>query len=84
MTRITANELEKNLQSTLELVVKRGERIILKKKGRDVAALVPLADLRVLKRLQKEDILDLEMARKALREPGPNVPLSNIRKRLGL
>lgn len=84
MTRLTANQLEKNLQSTLELVVKRGERIILKKKGKDVAALVPLADLRVLRRLKKEDILDLEMARKALKEPGPNVPLETIKERLGL
>lgn len=42
------------------------ERIVLTRRGRDLAALVPIEDLELLEQL--EDRLDLEAARAALKE----------------
>ena len=48
------------------------ERIVLTRNGRAVAAIVPLDVLRDLE--AAEDAADLEAARRAAAEPGPNVP----------
>ena len=53
--------------------------MIVRRRGRDVAALVPLDDLERL-----EDLEDIEAARAALAEPGPNIPYEAIRKEAGL
>lgn len=60
----------------------RGQRLIVQRRGRDVAALVPLEDLEALERL--EDETDLRAAREALAEPGPNLPWDKVKADLGL
>lgn len=57
-----------------------GERVIVHRRKKPVAAIVPLEDLDLLETL--EDRIDLEDARKRLSEP--TVPWSKIRKELGL
>lgn len=57
-----------------------GERVIVHRRKKPVAAVVPLSDLELLEEL--EDRIDLEDARKRLKEP--TVPWSKIKKDLGL
>jgi len=57
-----------------------GERVIVHRRKKPVAAVVPLADLELLEQL--EDRIDLEDARKRLNEP--TIAWSKIKKDLGL
>jgi prevent-host-death family protein len=64
-------------------VTYRGERILIQKHGRPVAALVPVEDLALIREL--EDRIDLEDARKALAEAkGKLVPWETVKRELGL
>jgi prevent-host-death family protein len=64
-------------------VTYRGERILIQKHGRPVAALVPVEDLALIRQL--EDRIDLEDARKALAEAkGKLVPWETVKRELGL
>ncbi len=74
MTRITASQLREDLASAINKVAFAGERIILQRNKKDVAALVSMQDLALLRRL--EDKLDLAEIRSAMDEPGPALPWS--------
>ena len=64
-------------------VTYRGERILIQKHGRPVAALVPVEDLALIRQL--EDRVDLEDARKALAEAkGKLIPWETVKRELGL
>ena len=45
----------------------RGERVVLRRHNRDVAAVIPIEDLELLQRM--EDRIDIKDALKALKEP---------------
>jgi prevent-host-death family protein len=71
------------LAETLNRVTYRGERVVIQKRGKPVAALVPVEDLRLLEQL--EDRLDLEAARQALAEAkGRRIPWPTLKRQLGL
>lgn len=59
----------------------QGERIIIERRGKPVAALVPLSDVELLERLENE--ADLKAALKARKEKG-GVTLEQYRKKHGL
>jgi mRNA interferase RelE/StbE len=59
----------------------QGERVVVERRGKGVAALVPVEDLELLQAL--EDRIDLAAARKALREPG-RIPWEKVKQDLGL
>ena len=82
MARLTASKARAHVADTINRVVYRGERIVLYRRGKDVAAVVPLSDLAVLEKL--EDQLDVEAAKKALAESGERVPYEQVRRELGL
>jgi prevent-host-death family protein len=64
-------------------VTYRGERILIQKHGRPVAALVPVEDLALIRDL--EDRIDLEDARKALAEAkGKLIPWETVKRELRL
>lgn len=81
MTRMAASKLRQNLSDTLNQVAYGKERIVLRRRGKDLAAVVPIEDLALLE--QMEDRLDLEAARKALKEKG-TIPWSKLKADLGL
>lgn len=60
----------------------RGQRVIVQRRGKDVAAIVPLADLEMLERL--EDGADLAAIREALAEGGEPIPWEKVKADLGL
>jgi len=86
MTRIAASKAKDEFADTLERVVRKRERIVLRKGKKDVAALVPFEDLELLEEL--EDRMDVAAARKALAEAKKKgeqpIPWEKARKRLGL
>ncbi len=81
MSRANLGAVRANFTEALNRVAYGGERIVVGRRGKDLAALVPLADLELLNEL--EDCMDLEAAREALKEPG-TVAWADVRKKLGL
>jgi len=67
MTTVTATELKNRIGETLNEVEFRGERVILQRKGRPAAAIIPIEDLRLLEEL--EDRLDIEEIERVLADP---------------
>jgi len=57
------------------------ERVILTRRGQKLAAVVPIEDLELLKKL--EDRIDLEAIKEALKEP-ETVPWDQVKVELGL
>ena len=84
MVRVATSQARKDFAETINQVVYRGERIVLHRRGKDLAAIVPIADLELVEAL--EDRLDVDAARKALKESakGGNIPLKKIKAELGL
>lgn len=68
-------------RETLNRVVHGGERIIIERYS-DRAAVVPLADLELLERL--EDALDVARAGDSLADGGGRCSLDELRQKLGL
>jgi prevent-host-death family protein len=63
------------------------ERTIVSRRGKDLAAVIPIDDLHLLERLAQEEMdrLDLEDARVALKEAGEKgtIPLRDLMRKLG-
>jgi prevent-host-death family protein len=81
MTRIPATAVRDTFSDTLNRVAFKGERILLERHGKPVAALVSVEDLELLEAL--EDRLDVEAALAAREEPG-TVPYEEVRRKAGL
>ena len=60
-----------------------GERMVIERRGKRVAALVPVEDLELLEAI--EDRIDLESARRLLNDPKQKpVPWAKVKRQLGL
>jgi antitoxin Phd len=81
MTTVTTTEIRAHLSDTLSKVARKGNRVVVTKGGKRFAALVSVDDLDFLESL--EDRLDIEDAKKALKEPG-SVPWEKVKADLGL
>ena len=68
MTKVAATKLRITISGLLDRVVHHGERVAVERYGKPVAALVSPEDLELLEAI--ENRMDLDAARKALREPG--------------
>ncbi len=86
MMRLNVVELRQSLAEILNRAESQGERIIIHRRGKDAAVLIPLEDLKLLERLieDAEDRLDIEAARTSLAESDDRIPYSTVRRRLGL
>jgi prevent-host-death family protein len=82
MVKIEATAARSGLSDLLSQVQYGFERVIIERRGRDAAALISMADLRLLELL--EDTVDIEAARQALENPKNKVrvPLDEVKKRL--
>jgi len=82
MVKIEATAARSGLSDLLSQVQYGSERVIIERRGRDAAALISMADLRLLELL--EDTVDIEAARQALENPKHKVrvPLDEVKKRL--
>jgi len=86
MERIKTDEARNAFGEVVNRVAYGKERIVLERRGKPLAALIPIEDLHLLERLieEEEDRIDLEAVRAAKAEPGPNIPYEQVRKELGL
>ena len=86
MSRIPSGKLRQDFSETVNRVAYGGERIIVHRRGKDLAALIPIEDLALLERL--EDRQDVEEAEQALAEAKARgekpIPWEKARKKLGL
>jgi prevent-host-death family protein len=84
MTRVNASEARNDFATTLNRVAYGKNRVVLHRRGKDLAAIVPMEDLELLQKL--EDRLDLEATRAALKEARRKgtIPWAKIKKELGL
>lgn len=78
MTRLNAQAAKKSFGDTLDRVSYGKERIVLERRGKDVAVLLPIEDLRLLERLAEEyeDRLDAEDAARAEEDPRNAEPVA--------
>jgi len=66
MRRIAAAAARKDLADTVNRAAFAGARVVITRHGKDVAAVVPIADLELLRKI--ENLVDEKAARRALRE----------------
>jgi prevent-host-death family protein len=79
--KLTASVARQNFSDILNRAAYRGERVVVHRGKKPVAAVVPIEDLELLEKL--EDELDVAAARKALKEPGA-IPWTTVKKKLRL
>jgi prevent-host-death family protein len=53
MTKLAASQAREAFSDTLNRVAYRGERIVLRRRGKDLAAIIPMADLKLIE--ERED-----------------------------
>ena len=82
MTRLRVSEVRRDFSEVLNRVAYKGERIVLHRRGKDAAALIPVEDLARLEEL--EDAMDVQAAEEALEESDERIPYEQMRKDLGL
>lgn len=81
MSKITAVDARQQFADIINRSTYAKERIVITRRGKDLAAVVPIEDLKLLEDI--EDRIDLEAARKALKESG-SVPWEKVKAELGL
>lgn len=86
MTKLAASQARDTFADTLNRVAYRGERIVLRRRGKDLAAIVPIEDLKLIQKV--EDEIDRREAKKALadmkRRGLKPIAYERVRQRLGL
>ena len=82
MSRIPASEARTQFSDIVNKVAFGGERVVLQRHGKDVAAIVPVEDLQLIEEL--ENGMDLDAARAALSEKEPRVFWKQLKKELRL
>ena len=78
----TTDKANTDIEEVLNRVAAGGERIVVVRNGKDIAAVIPVEDLALLEEL--EDRLDVDAARKALAESDERIPYEQVREELGL
>ena len=86
MVEVGIAEIRDNLADALNKVAYGGERVILQRRGKGVAAIVSLDDLAALERLEDEaDVRDAKRALAEMKRKGQKgIPLSVVKNRLGM
>lgn len=87
MTRLNVAKARDEFPDVVNRAAFGKERTIVSRRGKDLAAVIPMEDLRLLERLAREEMdrIDLEDARAALKEAKENdtVPLREFIRELG-
>jgi prevent-host-death family protein len=87
MTRLNVSKAREVFPDMVSRAAYGKERTIVSRRGKELAALIPIEDLRLLERLTREEMdrIDVEDARVALKEAKKkgSVPLRGLMKELG-
>jgi prevent-host-death family protein len=81
---LNSTDARENLADVLNRVAYAKDRVRITRRGKEVAAIVPIEDLELIERL--EDEIDIREAEKALREAKKKgtITLQKVREELGL
>jgi prevent-host-death family protein len=80
--RYSASRMRQGFSAILSRVTRHGDHIVLNRRGKDVAVLIPVDDYAWFRAL--EDRLDLDAIRKSKAEPRSNVDWEDLKAELGL
>jgi len=80
--RLTASQARASFAEAVNRASFAGERTVIRRHGKDVAAVVSTEDLKILEAL--EDRADLEEARHIMKKPGRLISWEKVKKDLGL
>jgi len=87
MTRLNVSKAREELPEVVNRAAYGKERTIVSRRGKDLAAVIPMDDLRLLERLAQEELdrQDLKDARAALKEAKKKgtIPLRDLMRELG-
>ncbi len=84
MNAIAITQVRNDLSDIVNRAFCINERTIIAKKGKNVAAVISMEDLEFLKNLEEaEDMVLAEMADEAMKEPGENISLKEMKKHFG-
>ena len=79
---VSTAEARKKLAEIVNKVAYGNQPVVLTRRGVEIAALISMKELELLNLI--EDRIDIEDAKKALEEPGDNIPAEKFWKQLGL
>lgn len=84
MAKKSVSEAREEFSEVINQVSYSGQRVILHRHGKALAAIIPVGDLELLEAI--EDSVDIEGAQKALKEANKKgtIPWSALKKELGL
>ena len=86
MTYVTVKQIQQDIAGALDRVASGGERIVVRRNRKSLAALIPIEDLALLERM--EDRFDNEEADKALAEMEATgqkpIPVADIKRKIGM
>ena len=84
METLNTSDARERLAEVLNRVAFAKDRVRITRRGREIAAVVPIEDLELIERL--EDMIDLHEAEKALAEASKEgtIPLETFREELGI
>ena len=87
-TSVKAEEARNKFSDIVNRAAYGHERIVVTRRGKDIAAVVPMEDLRLIEQLVEkiEDLIDTEEAKAALREAETEgtIPWEKMKAELGL
>ena len=87
MRSITASEARDEFSEILDRVAFGRERVVIRRRDKDLVAVIPIEDLRLLERLEEEeeDRIDLAEAKRILEDPTEErIPWERVKTDLGL
>ena len=86
MARVTVSKAKRALPETLDRVIRNRERVIVRRGGKGIAAIVPMEDLAALEEMEDRlDTKDFRAAKKQWQRGGSkSVPWDKLRIELGL
>jgi prevent-host-death family protein len=79
---LPASEARARFSEILNAVSVRGDRVILERHGKPVAALISIEDLEMFQYL--EDKMDIALAEEALAEGGDRISSDELKRQLGI
>jgi prevent-host-death family protein len=81
MSKVSTVEARERFSDILNRAAFGKESVVLTRRGKELAAVVPIEDMRLLEEL--ENYMDVEAARQALKEEG-TIPWEQVKAALGL
>jgi prevent-host-death family protein len=81
-TNVSTSKARVDFAEMINQVAYRGERIVLDRHGKPIAAIIPIDDLTFLEEI--ENHMDIDAAKRALAESDERIPYEKLRQELGL